>query len=348
MNEFLNFFLKHQVNLTQTIFCMLFSCGIAIFHTFIINGLFRIDLKPKWLFFVLNPAIVGIAYFVNSGYVFPAILILFASVFVFAIIGMIYSIIRDSKLDQIEKKIFNARYNIPEKSVFQKLAGIITFIAIICLWNWLASIEKLSLLLIIIPLLIILNVIFFPSRKSKFYKLQAVLPSSKMNAIAMGLVEVIGDVIETKPILSPHFNNPCIGYWLKIEESSKDKDGKETWSTIFTDAKTGSFQIKDETGIVTVDGEGLEFYTSKVDKEIESGKKRYSETYLKNDDYIQLIGYASSDNGNTVIRKDDHHKVFGAALPHEVALRNKFAPLLTSFLFTLFVITLVIIYIIIN
>ena len=99
---------------------------------------------------------------------------------------------------------------------------------------------------------------------------------------------------------------------------------------------------------IFVNGEGLEYYIERVDMEAESGDKRYFETYLKNDDYIFLIGNAASKDGETIIEKDDYHKVFGIAFPHEVALRNKFAPLYKSFLATLFFITLIITYILIS
>lgn len=347
-NEFLSFFYNQDVSITLLVFLMVFSCGIALFHKLIVSFLFDLNMRPGWLFFVLEPTIVGLSFLYRPGFALLAMVFLFASVFPLAIVGMIRSSIIKGKEDKEIRKKFEAKYQSPKKSKWVKLAVTIGAFAFIGLCIWLYDQGKLSILLVIVPVLIALDAIFLPSTKTKFYKLQAVLPTSKMNGIAMGLVEVVGDLVMTEPIISPHFKTPCIGYSIQIQEESKDNDDKITWSTIFQECKTGMFQIKDDTGIVSVNGEGLEYFIDRVDKEIQSGKKRYMETYLKNDDYIMLIGKANSDNGQTVIERDHAHKVFGAAFPHEVAIKNKFAPLYRSFLTTLFFITLLIIYIIIT
>ena len=348
MNEFIAFFFNQDVSVSLLVFLMVFSCGIALFHTLVVSFLFDLTIRPKWLFFVLDPIVVGLSFLYQPGFALLAMVCLFASVFPLALVGMIRSAIIKGKEDSAVRKKFDAKYQTPKKSKLVKLAVTLGAFAFIGLCIWLHDQGKLSLLLVIVPVLIILDAIFLPSKKTRFYKLQAVLPTSKMNGIAMGLVEVVGDLVMTEPIISPHFNMPCIGYSIEIQEESKDNDGKTSWSTIFRECKTGMFQIKDDTGVVSVNGEGLEYFIDRVDKEIQSGKKRYMETYLKNDDYIMLIGKANSDNGKTIIEKDKDHKVFGAAFPHEVAIKNKFAPLYRSFLTTLFFITLLIIYIIIT
>lgn len=348
MNEIINFFTGLDVAIPVLIFLMVFSCGIAIFHTIIFTGLYNLNIRPKWLFFALNPLIVGLAYLYLPGFAMLALALFAASIFLLAFVGMIFSGIAKAKEEKKVQTSFNTKYNIPKTANWKRLLGTLGFFALIALGIWLHAEGKLKLLLLFIPLLIVLDAIFFPSKITKFYKLQAVLPTSKMNSVAMGLVEVVGDLVQTNPIISPHFNTPCIGYSIRIEQKGKDSDGKTTWTTIFRESKTGIFKIKDDTGAITVDGEGLEYYVDRVDRDAQSGDKRYYETYLKHDDYIFLIGKATSNNGETLIVKDDYHKVFGAALPHEVAIRNKFAPLYKSFLATLFFITLIIVYIIIT
>ncbi|RWW91673.1 hypothetical protein [Flavobacterium cerinum] len=202
-------------------------------------------------------------------------------------------------------------------------------------------------LLYIIPAVIFIAALL-PSRRKAFYKMQALLPTSKMNAIAMGIVEVEGEVEEIEPLISPYFSNSCVGYLYTIEEERKDDEGKRTWHTIHSESKTGTFKMNDETGSVTIDGEGLEYYTLNEDQQVESGSKRHTESYLKSRDYMLLIGYASSDNGATLIKKDDHYKVFGIAAPGEISIRNKYQPLLKSFLVTLFFLALIIVFIILN
>ena len=348
INEFFDFFNKVQIDAVLLVFLMLFSCGIAIFHTVIISGILNINLRPRWIFFIANPIIVGLAFLYKPGFAFLTIVFFFASIFVLMIAGMVYSGIKNAKETNNENDKLDEKYKRPKTTTLNKFLGAIGALAFLASFFWLFISGKWALLFVIIPVFLILKLIFFPSTYTTFFKLQAVLPTSKANAVAMGVVEVVGDLVALDLLISPHFKEPCIGYLFKIEEESTNDDGKSSYSTIFTECKTNTFKIKDETGSVKVDGEGLEYFIDHIDKQKQIGKKRYSETYLKNDDYIFLIGNATSDNGETLIKKDSVQKVFGVAIPKEVALRNKFQPLLISFLTTLFFITLTIIYIILN
>lgn len=347
MNDFLNFLTQNEIDGGGVIFLMLFSLGIALFQTVIFSGLFNLKF-PNRLFFVLSPSLVGISFLINKSYPFAVIIILFTSLFLFAIIGMIVSGIRSSKEDKIEREKFNRKHNIQPTPLRKKILGILVLICIIGAFIYLAENGNLKLLFLIIPGFIIVNNIFFPTQKSKFMRLQSILPTSKIDAVAMGQVEIVGDLEEIEPIISPYFNKPCIGYYYKIEkESPPDDDGRTTYSTIFTECKTAKFKIKDETGSLIVDGEGLEYYFDRVDNQ-QGGKTRHSETYLKTNDYMLLIGNAGSDNGNTIIQKGNSDTVFGIALPRSISFRNKYKPLLDSFLVTLFFISIILIYIILN
>lgn len=347
MNDLFDFLTQNKADEAQVVFLMLFSCGIALFHTIIFSGLFNLKF-PGWLFFVLCPLFVGVSYLIDDHYPLAVVLLLFVSVFVFAIIGMIYSGIKSSKEETIEREKFNRKHNIPKTTFGQKILGLLILISLGGTFYYLAVSENLKLLFLIIPGFIIIKNIFFPSSKSRFFKTQAVLPTSKIGATAMGLVEVEGDLEEIEPIISPYFNKPCIGYSYKIEKESKpDDDGRTTYSTIFSEVKTGKFKIKDETGSVVVDGEGLEYFFDRIDNQA-GGKTRYTETYLKHNDYMFLIGYAGSDNGSTIIQKGNSDTIFGIAEPRSISFRNKFKPLLDSFFITLFFISLLLIYIILN
>lgn len=347
MSDFLAFFEQNKVDDGLAIFLMLFSLGIALFQTFIFSGLY--DLKfPTWLFFVLTPAVIGITHLINASYTLMVFVFLFASIFIFGIIGMIYGTIQQNKKDKKAEEILNRKYKI-EKTPLKDLFLVLAIVGgCIYAFIWLAEREKLPLLFVIIPGLIVVKRIFFPSRKSKFLKLQEMLPTSKVNSIAMGVVEVIGDLEEIEPLISPHFNKPCIGYFFKIEkEGKRDSDGDTTYHTVHTEQKVGVFKIKDETGSVTVNGDGLEFFFDRIDKR-NGGKTRYSETYLLPNDNMLLIGYADSDNGEVIINKGNEDTIFGVGLPGNIAYRNKVQPLLNSFLTTLFFITLILLFIILN
>lgn len=347
MNEFFTFLTQNKADGGLVIFLMLFSLGIALFQTVIFSGLFNLKF-PNWLFFVLCPLLVGLSFLVDNTYPFAVILFLFVSVFLFGIIGMIYSGIRSSKEEKAEREKFNRIHNIQKTPLKDKLLGFFVLVCMLAAFYWLAETENLKLLFLIIPGFILVSSIFFPSGKSKFFRMQSILPTSKVDAIAMGLVEIEGELEEIEPIISPYFNKPCIGYSYKIEkESPRDEDGRTTYSTIFSEVKTGKFKIKDETGSVTVDGEGLSYYFDRIDNQ-SGGKTRYTETYLKSNDYMLLIGYAESDNGNVIITKGISDNVFGVAVPRNISFRNKYKPLLDSFLATLFFISLILIYIILN
>lgn len=347
MNEFVASLTQNETDGGMVVFLMLFSLGIALFQTVIFSGLYNLKF-PNWLFFVLSPLIVGVSFLVDTRYPLVVILFLFASLFLFAIIGMIYSGIKGSKEEKKERENFNRIHNIPKRSLKDKLLAFVVVVSMIGAFYWLAVSENLKLLFLIIPGLILVSSIFFPSNKSKFLKMQSILPTSKVNSIAMGLVEIEGDLEEIEPIISPYFNKPCIGYHYKIEkESQPDDDGRTSYSTIFSEFKTGKFRIKDETGSVTVEGEGLEYFFDRIDNQ-QGGKTRYTETYLKSNDYMLLIGYAASDNGDVIIKKENSDTIFGVAIPRSISFRNKYKPLLDSFLAALFFISLIIIYIILN
>ncbi|MFB9078285.1 hypothetical protein ACFFLS_16745 [Flavobacterium procerum] len=347
MNELLEFFGQNRTDAGMLIFLMLFSMGIALFLTIIFGGLLNLKF-PNWLFFALCPLLIGVSFLIDDRLPLPVLFLLFGSVFFFGIIGMISSGIKSSKEERIKTERFNRKHNIPKTKFVQKIMGFLIIAGIIGTFVFLFQTENLKLLFLLIPGLIVINSIFFPSNKTKFMRLQSILPTSKVSAIAMGQVEIEGDLEQIEPIISPYFSKPCIGYFYKIEKESKpDDDGRTTYSTVFTECKTGRFKIKDETGSVIVDGEGLEFYFDRVDKQ-EGGKTRYSETYLQPNDYMLLIGNATSDNGNTTIQKGSSDNVFGVAIPRSISFRNKYKPLLNSFLATLFFISLILLYIILN
>ena len=108
MNDFLEFYNNLVIDNGLLIMLMVMSAFVAIFHTFILIGLYEIDLKPKWLFFVLNPALIGLSSLYDNKLSALIAIFLFLSVFVLAFIGMIYSAIRsgyqDSKKEDARRK----------------------------------------------------------------------------------------------------------------------------------------------------------------------------------------------------------------------------------------------------
>jgi hypothetical protein len=98
---------------------------------------------------------------------------------------------------------------------------------------------------------------FFGFYWLRFKRLVENIPTSKIRSIAMGLVEVFGEVVPEKNniLKSPFSNNDCVYYKYMIEELRST--GKSTyWATIKKEEDWRHFYLKDETGMVLVDPAG--------------------------------------------------------------------------------------------
>jgi len=99
------------------------------------------------------------------------------------------------------------------------------------------------------------------------YNLIKDIPSSKIRSIAMGLVEVNGNVVPDKTIKTPFSNVDSVYYRYKIEEyvehTSTDSKGMthttHQWQTLADGERRIPFFAKDETGSVYVNPQGGEF-----------------------------------------------------------------------------------------
>jgi hypothetical protein len=84
-------------------------------------------------------------------------------------------------------------------------------------------------------------------------------PTSKIRSIAMGPVEVYGEVVPVSNILlkSPLTNNDCVYYRFTIQELQQRGKHSE-WVTIKSGTKSVEFFLDDGTGSVLVDANGAE------------------------------------------------------------------------------------------
>jgi hypothetical protein len=98
-----------------------------------------------------------------------------------------------------------------------------------------------------------------PNPTSRFFDLQTNLPTSKIRSMAMGLVEVEGRLRMIEPVISPIGEVPCIGYEYIVEDISRDDEGKKSYSTISSEIVCKRFFIRDESGEVEVNPEGIDF-----------------------------------------------------------------------------------------
>lgn len=221
----------------------------------------------------------------------------------------------------------------------------IAIIALVC-WIFYHFSLGINYIFLAVFVLIIINVLK-PSSRSRFLKMQAILPTSNVRSVAMGFAELKGNAVAKDLINSPYFSKPCIGYKYEIAKRSEDRDGDVSYHTIHSEIVCADFILKDESGQMDVFGKGIDFHMMKVDA-YEGHLKRHSETYLMPDQEIFIIGYAASDNGKTILRHEASQKIFGIAPPDDISLWNKYNPLLKSFTTTLFCITIIILYILIS
>ena len=202
--------------------------------------------------------------------------------------------------------------------------------------------------LVFFPLLFfvfIFIILIKPNGAKRFLRLQSSLPTSKIHSVAKGLAEIEGTLVMKTPLFSPVKNEVCIGYYYTIEDIDRDSDGKESYRTIHRETQCSIFQIKDETGMIEVEPEGIELVLLEETNISSHGGKRYKETLLKDGQKMLLVGYADSRNGTPFMRKDEYYKVLGITSSSGITVWNKYQPLLKSFMFTCSIILLIIIYI---
>ncbi len=327
MNDIIDFLLKNEADTPQVLFFMFFSCGIAIFHTVILGGLFNLKFKP-WLFFVLNPLSLLIASVIDKRLVLPLLLFHFISVFLLGIIGAIYSGIRSVNKEKKEIAKIKRKYNVKETPLWKKIAGIL-FGILFFISFFLIGPYALLLLFLIIPVLSS----FFPSNKSRFLKYQKILPTATIRSVAMGLAEIEGTLEMIKPVVSPIKSKECIGFRYRIEKISSDKDGRDSFSTIFDEITCNPFYMVDETGKIEVNPDKMEFVYVPEDEQYRGSGKRYTQFILQPNDKMLLIGKASlKENNQPVFEYEDIKKVFAIAPVDKVKYYNTYKPLLNSFI----------------
>ncbi|WP_136669260.1 hypothetical protein [Flavobacterium sp. H122] len=324
MNQFLNSILNQDIETPLIIFLMLFSLGIAIFHTVIFSGLFEIKIKG-WFFFVFNPSVIGITALLYRNAVFLVFITMFLSVFALGIIGMIYGMIKDSFKEAEKNERFYRQYNIKPETTSNKILKYLGSALLILLFVF----SGFYFFFIILGFIILQR--FLPSNRNRFLKLQSVLPTSKIHTVAMGLAEVRGNIkYKEAPLLAPIRDRECIGFTYKIEKISRDKDGKESFQTIFNETKINRFYIEDETGKIEVNPEQLEFIKTTTDDEYSSGGKRFSQYLIEPDDKMLLVGKVALENNTPVFEYESIKKVFAIMPVAAVEKHNENKPLVDS------------------
>lgn len=293
---------RHDVVIT--VFLTFFSAAFGIFYYLVLTSLYKLKLKPAWPVFVVPPVIVVLTSFYDSGYVPFACLVNFPIITLLMLVGGIYEIIRK------------------KKSIKTLLVFLLFLPALFFTWPW---------GIILLFAYGILNGILSTSKKSGFYELQHVLPTSKIRSMAMGLVEVTGKTTMLEPIISRIKKEECIGYKYKVDSISRDKEGRKTYTNDYTETVCNPFLITDATGVTSVSGEDISFVDlPESEHSYESNSRRYQLFLLLDNMSVLLIGKAVNKNQKVIIVKDNGRNIFALSLQSEVYNWNFYRPLRKS------------------
>ncbi|MBD2783092.1 hypothetical protein ID858_09475 [Xenorhabdus sp. DI] len=168
--------------------------------------------------------------------------------------------------------------------------------------------------------------------KKQFFKLQKMLPASKIGSMAIGLVKIKGQAIAEKQKLrtAPLSKKKCIAYHYTVHKEAKDSDGKKYYKTITDETRCAPFKIQDDTGSVAVMTDGLSLISLPPTCKYEKGNMRYVERAIFSYDTIMLIGAAAEKNNHIVIQKDIENDILAACPVGSVVHWNKYHPLKKS------------------
>ncbi|MCJ7816292.1 MAG: E3 ubiquitin ligase family protein [Candidatus Aenigmarchaeota archaeon] len=182
-------------------------------------------------------------------------------------------------------------------------------------------------------------VLFIIGLKSLFFKRMIEnIPTSDIRSIAMGLVEVVGEVVPIKLLKSPFSGEKCVYYMLeswqgKQQESyegykifKKYTEGKLSLMGLLNESKKNftaseKFYLKDKTDSILIDGRKAVFNlkSSKRVIPIEKGEGYCFEYMIKPGDKVYIMGTASKNPNsglskkhteNIIIKKGNNDKIF--------------------------------------
>lgn len=166
-------------------------------------------------------------------------------------------------------------------------------------------------------------------KKNKYIKLQESLSTSKIKEVKPGLTEVEGKLIMLDPLVAPMDEKQCIGYRYKIEEVYS-LEGEEKTRTIYEKNECNPFQIKDKTGQISVDPDGLEWLWMRESSHLQENR-RFIQSTIEQGDRMLITGNAMLQGDKIVIARHPDKKVFAIAPSDSASIWNKNKALLNIF-----------------
>lgn len=181
--------------------------------------------------------------------------------------------------------------------------------------------------------LLCLTAAFLGNGARRFYRTEQRLATSQVRSVAMGLAELRGKVLLDVPLVSPITNTRCAGYALIVEQSSKDNEGRISWSEVSRDIYCNDFRLADASGEIRVVAAGISLFDGKPADDFEGlmSGRRQGEIVLREGDEVVLIGDASEKDGRTIMTLGTQKKaLFALARAADVDLRRDMAPLMRA------------------
>ena len=235
LQEFGKFYSTIDADWGMVYMMMGMSVFVAFFHTVILTGLYELKLRPKWLFFAINPLLIYAAASVERKLGVAFAVVMFLSVFVLGILGMVYVAFRSSLEEQKARNKDRERRGQKARPLW--------FVVLLSI----STVLLVALMVIGGPYTIILFLFFIPFAKSvkgspekSFYTLQRTLPTAPIRSVAMGLAEISGSIRLIEPKISRIKKKTCAGYYYTIENVTRDNDGDNSYSLEFSELECKS------------------------------------------------------------------------------------------------------------
>lgn len=305
----------------MALFIAFFAAAIGGFITLVLRLLYNLSSLPVWIVPLIAAIAAGSAFTVDDQYGFYTLIGLFiltAVLFITAFFYQFFSGLKERFIEEQQKS-----QSTPKTILKFVASGLLLLIFYGALVYGPIAFVGLFLLIFIISWL-------KPTTKGQFFKLQQILPTSKIRSLAMGLVEVEGKVSSSKQVTAPLSKEKCIAYYYTVHEVSRDSDGDKHYRLISTSEEYLPFEITDDTGTVSVVPDGLELVSFSPSAEQEYGGRSYTEYALFNNDKMMLIGAASELDNRVVIVKDRVKNILAISPVTKVSMWNKSRPLVNT------------------
>lgn len=178
-------------------------------------------------------------------------------------------------------------------------------------------------------------------------------PTSKVESIAAGIVELNGTAIPRESLMTPYSRRPCVYYEYRMEELQAHREFNpmtkrwmivREWVQLAAQNELRRFYLQDETGKVLVDPTGAQVPESKTYQQWFLGRRRrHTERAIFANSKVYLLGTAAENPENRdsvvasdliMIRKGDISKEFILTSESEKQIEGSY---LLSFLISLLV-----------